>query len=154
MSHIYILQLEGGNYYVGCSDNVLQRYQQHLNGEGSAWTQKYAPISLIETYHASSPFDEDKVTKEYMAKYGIDHVRGGSYVTLSLTKEQRTCLELEIWAAKGLCTQCGKSGHFIKDCPVKQPYQRSSYPRKSYSQSSYSYYNDTDSSESESESDY
>jgi hypothetical protein len=25
----------------------------------------------------------------------------------------------EIWAAKDLCTQCGRSGHFVKDCYAK-----------------------------------
>jgi hypothetical protein len=32
-----------------------------------------------------SSFDEDKYVKEYIAKYGIDKVRGGSYVTNDLT---------------------------------------------------------------------
>ena len=113
---IYILRLEGGHYYIGKSDNVAARYQQHLNGKGSAWTRKYAPVSLVKTIESASPFDEDKITKEYMAKYGIEKVRGGSYVEVELSRFHMDALNMEIRAATNLCTQCGRAGHFVKDC--------------------------------------
>jgi predicted GIY-YIG superfamily endonuclease len=119
MTSIYIIRLEGGRYYIGKSDNIIQRYQQHLSGQGSAWTRKYAPISLERTIENVSPFEEDKVTKEYMAKYGIDKVRGGSYVEIELSDFHKEALNMEIWAAKGHCTQCGRTGHFVKDCYAK-----------------------------------
>ena len=116
---IYVLRLEGGRYYIGKSDNVMNRYQQHLNGNGSAWTRKYKPVSLEKTIKNVSPFEEDKITKEYMSKYGIDKVRGGSYVEVELSEFHIDALQMEIWAAKGLCTQCGRPGHFVKDCYAK-----------------------------------
>lgn len=116
---IYILRLEGGHYYIGKSQNVIKRYQEHLNGSGSAWTRKYAPISLERTIEGASIFDEDKITKEYMAKYGIDKVRGGSYVQIELSPFHIDALNMEIRGAKNLCTQCGRSGHFIKNCYAK-----------------------------------
>jgi len=116
MTNIYIIRLEGNRYYIGKSDDVLKRYQQHINGYGSAWTRKYKPISLEKTINSVSPFEEDKITKEYMSKYGIDKVRGGSYVEVELSAMQRESLNKEIWAAKDLCTQCGRPGHFVKDC--------------------------------------
>jgi predicted GIY-YIG superfamily endonuclease len=70
MTNIYILRLEGGKYYVGKSEDVINRYQQHMNGGGSSWTRKYKPISLEKTIENASPFEEDKITKEYMSKYG------------------------------------------------------------------------------------
>ena len=118
-TNIYILRLEGGRYYVGKSDNVMKRYQQHLNGSGSAWTRKYKPISLVKIIENASPFEEDKLTKEYMAKYGIDKVRGGSYVELELSEFHIEALKMEIWAAKDNCIQCGRPGHFVKDCYAK-----------------------------------
>ena len=118
-TNIYVLRLEGGRYYVGKSDDVCKRYQQHLNGSGSAWTRKYKPISLVKTIKNVSSFEEDKVTKEYMSKYGIDKVRGGSYVEVDLSDFQTESVKTEIWAAKDLCTQCGRSGHFVKDCHAK-----------------------------------
>ena len=118
-TNIYVLHLEGGNYYIGKSDNVINRYQQHLNGNGSAWTRKHKPISLEKTIENVSAFDEDKITKEYMAKYGIDKVRGGSYVEINLSDFHIDALKMEIWAAKDLCTQCGRPGHFAKGCYAK-----------------------------------
>jgi predicted GIY-YIG superfamily endonuclease len=118
-TNIYVLRLEGGRYYIGKSDNIIHRYQQHLNGNGSAWTKKYKPVSLEKTIKNVSPFEEDKVTKEYMSKYGIDKVRGGSYVEVELSEFHTDALKMEIWAAKDLCTQCGRPGHFVKDCHAK-----------------------------------
>ena len=116
MTNIYILRLESGKYYVGKSEDVKNRYQQHMNGSGSSWTRKYKPISLEKTIENASPFEEDKITKEYMSKYGIDNVRGGSYVEIELSEFHKEALKMEIWAAKDLCTQCGRAGHFVKDC--------------------------------------
>jgi len=115
-TNIYVLLLEGGRYYIGKSDNVVNRYQQHLSGSGSAWTRMYKPVLLEKTIENVSPFEEDKITKEYMSKYGIDKVRGGSYVEVKLSDFHKDALKMEIWAAKDLCTQCGRSGHFVKDC--------------------------------------
>jgi predicted GIY-YIG superfamily endonuclease len=118
-TNIYVLRLEGGNYYIGKSDDVMRRYQQHLNGNGSAWTRKYKPVALDKTYKSASPFDEDKITKEYMSKYGMDKVRGGSYVEVQLSDFQIDALKMELWNAKDLCSQCGRAGHFVKDCRAK-----------------------------------
>lgn len=117
--NIYIIRLEGGRYYIGKSDNVMNRYQQHIDGNGSAWTRKYKPISLEKIIKNVSSFEEDKITKEYMSKYGIDKVRGGSYVEIELSEFHIDALKMEIWGAKNLCTQCGRSGHFVKDCNAK-----------------------------------
>jgi predicted GIY-YIG superfamily endonuclease len=127
---IYILRLEGGHYYVGKSDNVMLRYQQHLNGSGSgaAWTTRHPPVSLIKTIENASPFDEDKTVKEYMATYGIDKVRGGSYVTEVLTEAQRSVLQQEIWGSQGKCTRCGSTGHWIATCHVRLPSSSVSMP--------------------------
>ena len=115
-TNIYVLRLQGGKYYVGKSDNVAKRYQQHLAGSGSAWTKLHRPVSLVKTIENVSPFQEDAITKEYMAKYGTENVRGGSYVQLDLDDFQKETLNREKWGAKDLCTQCGRSGHFVKDC--------------------------------------
>ena len=118
-TNVYVLKLEGGRYYVGKSDNVMKRYQEHLNGGGSAWTKKYTPVSLEKTIKDVSPFEEDKVTKEYMLKYGVDKVRGGAYVSIVLDDDQYRFLERELFAVQDKCVNCGRDGHFVKDCYAK-----------------------------------
>jgi hypothetical protein len=116
MASVYVLKLEGGRYYVGKSDNVMKRYEEHLNGAGSSWTARYPPLSLIKTIEGVGPFEEDKTVKEYMGLYGIDKVRGGTYVTEKLTDAQRSVLNQEIWASQDRCTRCGSSGHWVATC--------------------------------------
>ena len=113
---VYILQLEDRKYYVGKSDDPLKRFEEHKTGQGAAWTRLHPPIDIYKTFPGSGPFDEDKITKEMMAKYGIDAVRGGSYVTVELGAAQRKALQQELWAAKDCCTRCGREGHFIAAC--------------------------------------
>jgi predicted GIY-YIG superfamily endonuclease len=115
-TNIYILKLRSGKYYVGKSANPMERYQQHLDGKGSAWTKKYKPVSLEKVISNVSPFDEDKYTKEYMKKHGIENVRGGAYVTEKLDEVQEESLKRELWAATDKCTRCGRGGHFVSTC--------------------------------------
>lgn len=116
MSSIYIIKLEDNKYYIGKSSNVERRFADHISGNGSAWTRKHRPIEIEKVIENISIFDEDKFTKEYMALYGIDNVRGGSYVTLELSAEQKEFLKREIWGAQDRCARCGDEGHFIRQC--------------------------------------
>lgn len=116
MTSIYILRLEKGKYYVGKSDNPMMRYREHVMGTGAAWSRRYRPIGVEKIIQGADDFDEDKYTKMYMLKYGIDNVRGGSYVELKLSDFQVETLHREIWGAQNKCTRCGRGGHFFQDC--------------------------------------
>jgi predicted GIY-YIG superfamily endonuclease len=107
-TNIYIIKLDQGKYYVGKTKNVAQRYQEHLLGQGSSWTRKYKPLKLDTVIENASPFDEDKQVKIYMAKYGIENVRGGTYVADKLSEEQEQALKAEIWGSSDLCNKCGR----------------------------------------------
>ena len=116
---IYVLRLRGGKYYVGKTDNVEKRFQEHVNGYGASWTRKYKPIAIEKVIKNASRFEEDKVTKEYMSKHGVNNVRGGTYVTEVLSDAQETAVNEEIWQANGCCTQCGRKGHFVSSCHAR-----------------------------------
>jgi hypothetical protein len=119
MTIIYILELEYGKYYVGKTDDVDKRYQQHLNGQGSYFTKKYKPVRILRIVPDANDFDEDRYVKEMMADHGIDNVRGGSYSN-NLTYDQIAMLEREIRGARNLCLRCGQSGHFIERCYARR----------------------------------
>ena len=60
--------------------------QSHFNSNGSYWTKKYKPLKVIEIIPNCDDYDEDKITMQYMDKYGINNVRGGSFVSVKLDK--------------------------------------------------------------------
>jgi hypothetical protein len=126
MTTVYILRLEGGRYYVGRSDNPDARFRQHVAGNGSAWTRKYPPIKMVKKIPNSSPYDEDRYVKEYIATYGVQNVRGGSYSEIVLSGEQKRTLEREVRGATDACMTCGRTGHFAKDCYARTTVQCSS----------------------------
>jgi cellular nucleic acid-binding protein len=115
-THVYVLKLEDGKYYVGKSDDPEQRISRHFSGFGSAWTREYSPIKVIEIRRNVSRFEEDKLTKEYMEKYGIDNVRGGAYTQVNLPENARESLQREIRGASDVCFKCNRAGHWANRC--------------------------------------
>ena len=115
-THIYVLQCAKGKYYVGKTNNIERRLEEHLEINGSAWTRKYKPIKVMEILKNQSPFMEDTITKKYMAVYGIDNVRGGAYVQEELDDVQYDALQRELWSVSGACMRCGRKTHMAADC--------------------------------------
>jgi hypothetical protein len=87
MVYIYVLKLENNKYYIGKTENPKIRLENHFSSNGSEWTKLYKPIKIIEIIPNCDNYDEDKYTKIYMDKYGIDNVRGGSYVQIELNED-------------------------------------------------------------------
>jgi hypothetical protein len=116
MVFIYILKLEEGKYYVGKTNNPHFRLNNHFHYNGSAWTKKYKPIQIIEIIPDCNDYDEDKYTRMYMDKYGINNVRGGSFVSLILDESTINHLTRMSNGTNNKCFKCGKKGHFVKNC--------------------------------------
>ena len=116
MVFIYILKLQQGKYYVGKTTSPSFRLESHFNANGSAWTKKYAPIKLLELIPDCDDYDEHKHTKIYMDRYGVDNVRGGSYVQVKLDDATISHLSQMSNGTNDKCFTCGKSGHFARDC--------------------------------------
>ena len=115
--NIYVLQLQEGKYYIGkTSKNICERYQEHVDGQGSAWTRKYKPIGIFQEYNNVSDFDEDKITKMYMAEYGIENVRGGAYCRMKMPNSLIKLLYREIWHSQNCCLECGSRAHYVAKC--------------------------------------
>ena len=122
MLYIYILKCEHNKYYIGKTKEPWNRLKSHYNGSGSSWTKKYKPIETLEVIPNCDIFDEDKYTKMYMDKYGIDNVRGGSYCQVYLDSVHKAFIKKEIDSANDKCYKCGFKGHFGRYCSYGKIY--------------------------------
>ncbi len=114
---LYVLRLESQKFYVGTSGNPAARFDAHKKGTGAAWTAKYPPLEIIKTEPDKTRQDEDAEVKRLMLEHGVDNVRGGSYVNVSLPAYQRAALAKELQHVSDKCFACGMSGHYAKECP-------------------------------------
>ena len=116
MVFIYVLKLEQGKYYIGKTNKPQFRLNNHFNSNGSEWTKKYKPIKVLDIKKNCDNYDEDKYTRKYMDKYGINNVRGGSFVTIKLSDSEIDILKKMNNGTNDKCFICGKKGHFAKHC--------------------------------------
>lgn len=117
---IYVLRLQHDKFYVGCTQNVLSRISEHVSGFGSEFTKRFKPRDIEEVVHNCDGFDEDKYVIKYMALYGVDNVRGGSYCSLTLEPNVINDIKIRIATATDTCYICCSPLHFARDCPSKQ----------------------------------
>jgi len=103
-------------WYVGITENLDDRYEQHRIGRGAEWTKLYPPVEIDDHMCSLDPFVEDLWTKRYMMMYGTDNVRGGSYVRIILPPEQHISLLQEFRTAANQCSKCGSPYHFTTRC--------------------------------------
>lgn len=92
---LYIILLEKDNYFVyysdtDCESKLLIEVEYLFD-----FPKMFHPIKIVETTWTMDLFEIDKYVKKYMMKYGIDHVRGGSYLSPILQDFQLESLRSE-----------------------------------------------------------
>ena len=80
---LYVLELRGGKYYVGITNNPSTRFHDHRCGRYHPFVKKNLPIksiytTLLKTTDRTQTLEiETDKTVELIAKYGIANVCGG-----------------------------------------------------------------------------
>tara|TARA_Y100000389_G_C17369980_1_gene468464 strand:+ start:115 stop:996 length:882 start_codon:yes stop_codon:yes gene_type:complete len=116
MTFIYILELVNNKYYIGSSKNPNKRINRHCNKRGSVWTKINKPIKTIDIIKEKSKFDEDFITIQYMEKYGIENVRGGTFSQITLKEEEINIIKKMLDTKNNRCYKCGGTNHYINEC--------------------------------------
>jgi hypothetical protein len=122
MVYIYVLQLEQGKYYIGKTNNPQVRLDHHFNSNGAEWTKHYKPVRMVELIPNCDDYDEDKYTRIYMDKYGINNVRGGAFTSTKLDNSVVDVLQQMSNATNNRCFACGQAGHFANKCGENDVY--------------------------------
>jgi len=115
---IYVLKLEDDCIYVGKTKHPSNRLEHHRNRNGSAWTRLHPPIDFLVPPRklensSEGGLEEDKETKKWMMKKGIQFVRGGAYSQCVLPPAAVFFLQREQWHNAGACNRCGRKGHWL-----------------------------------------
>lgn len=83
---VYILKLEGDRYYVGYTENLPARLNSHFNNDGSIYTKKFKPISVVKIIKDANMDMETQATLEMLKLYGRDNVRGGPWTSVETNR--------------------------------------------------------------------
>lgn len=87
---LYILELEGGNYYVGITGNFARRMEQHFSGKGSAWTRLHPAVRVVHSFEVDGGLAQEferNVVAQMVLAYGAPCVRGAGAARPGLSKD-------------------------------------------------------------------
>ena len=117
---VYILELAQGRVYVGHSTDRRRRIQQHMAGQGSAFTKAFPPTGVVlprlGCVTGSPEAAERDETLRYMFLRGIPSVRGWKFVRVDISEAEMNEAEANIRELFDFCRRCGHPGHFIDQC--------------------------------------
>lgn len=63
---LYLLECKGGSFYAGIALDVAKRFEQHLSGQGAAYTRARPPVKVLASKAFASRSDALKA--EYAVK--------------------------------------------------------------------------------------
>ena len=117
MTHIYVLQLKEGKWYIGMTEDVAESYRYHRDGKGPDWTKEYPPVKIKEVLkNVNRSIDITQITRSYMDRYGVKNVRGGVYCDKIIDESTSKQIRQEQWTRSGNCERCGRKGHTDDSC--------------------------------------
>jgi superfamily II DNA or RNA helicase/predicted GIY-YIG superfamily endonuclease len=66
---VYAIECEDGSYYIGQTDDLQKRWQDHVNGRAAEWTKRHKPLKIAHFEEFSSR--EEAVKRESDLKTGF-----------------------------------------------------------------------------------
>lgn len=104
VNYVYSLNLEGGRKYVGKTNDIDRRMNEHFSSNGAKWTKKYKPVSVNHIQVCKSSKNQAKaetiVYKKMSGCYGKNIVRGAGHTSSG-------------------CSRCGRESHNASRCYAK-----------------------------------
>jgi hypothetical protein len=89
---VYVLELKQDKVYVGVSDDVERSIQEHLEGNGCAFTRAYettgALLPRLGGVSGSINAQHRSETLQYMLLRGIANVRGWKYSRVEMSQAE------------------------------------------------------------------
>jgi ribosomal protein L37E len=119
---VYVLALQHGGLYVGRSNDIDKRIQQHCEGSGSAWCRHQGGVVReVATVHVGSSSDlaswEMNETVAQMLMHGFENVRGWEFTNCAaLTSKECDTIKTIVMGQGNMCRRCGGEGHFATHC--------------------------------------
>ena len=71
MWFIYILECTDGSFYIGSTNNIEQRFKNHIAGKGAKYTKSHKPVRIIykkEFLTKSEAFKREWELKKFSRK--------------------------------------------------------------------------------------
>ena len=118
---VYILKDNHNRYYVGKSQNMAGRIEDHMHGNGTSFLS--GNITSVQSLTSGSANDleswERSETLARMHRHGIKNVRGWMFTTQELSDRQLDDAFNQICEKFDFCRRCGRNSHFIQTCYAK-----------------------------------
>lgn len=102
----FLMELEHGKYFAGASQDPVKTVEEHREGLGGVpWTQIHRPVRLREVMAVARQSELDTQVQVWMAKYGVENVRGGSWSDVRLRDADRQGIREGVTKQRG-CVVC------------------------------------------------
>jgi len=118
---IYVLRTTNGMYYVGKSQDISARIEEHRRGLGAICVagSKFEVITGLLSSGTTADLEswERNETLQRMRVHGIDNVRGWMFTSSApLSQDERQDVFRQICEKFDLCRRCGRGSHFADKC--------------------------------------
>ncbi|AYV83372.1 MAG: putative endonuclease [Hyperionvirus sp.] len=138
MNQLYVILFDSGNYYVSVTTTPKEVILNEFVDDGTdekqqnEWLSDKEPVEIVEYYPLKSMSEIDQKVILYMAMYGVDKVRGGSFTDSTFDKKQLAMIDKMIANNVTFCKKCKLPDHNTKDCKEAKIDKKTSFDKLDY----------------------